>query len=441
MSNDQNRYPRKVMHVLSDATGGAALSTLGLIESFRARGIAACAVCHDAGSPQEREALREATGGEVLFTNLYWWNKKIRVPLWKRPLIEMRQVLRTGWARRSSSLVAEFGRAHQADLVHTSTIVAPEGGMAARRLGLPHVWHLRELLGPGKPYRLPYEGPSFGRYMAAHCSKLVANSQVTAAQVRSWVSDDLLEVVPNGINIGRFRPKMAPARPGRVVVGMVGNLASRVKKHALLVEAAARVDRSLPIEWRIYGHDPSCGGTIQGDAYVDALHRRLAAASIADRFVWPGHVADPAEIMTQIDILVHPADGESFGRVVVEAMAAALPVVGVRGGGVAEIVDPGVTGLLAQTDDPQDLADCIARLARDAALRDVLGQAGRERAAAHYSLDACAAAMLDVYEKAMHRPLSQSAARTRNAQPAAARGAQKAVASRRETTDSLRRDT
>jgi glycosyltransferase involved in cell wall biosynthesis len=71
-----------------------------------------------------------------------------------------------------------------------------------------------------------------------------------------------------------------------------------------------------------------------------------------------------------------------------------------------------VTGLLAQTDDPQDLADCIARLARDAALRDVLGQAGRERAVAHYSLEACAAAMLDVYEKAMHRPLSDNTARS-----------------------------
>jgi glycosyltransferase involved in cell wall biosynthesis len=426
MSTDLDRYPRKVMHVLNSSSGGAALSTLGLIESFRRHGIAACAVCHDSGNRQEREALRDATDGEVLFTPLYWWNKKIRSPLWKRPLSELRQILRTGWARRSSALAAEFARAHQADFIHTNTITTPEGGMAARRLGLAHVWHLRELVGEGNPFRLPYEGPSFGRYMAAHCSKLVANSHVTAAQVRSWLSPELLEVVPNGIDISRFRPKTGPAQPGRVVVAMVGNLTTRWKKHALFVDAATRVDRSLLIEWRIYGHDPSQGGTAKGDRYVDALHAQLAAAGIQDRFVWPGHVPDPVEIMSQIDVLVHPADGESFGRVVVEAMAAALPVVGVRGGGVGEIVEHGVTGLVADKDDPQGLVQGIERLVGDPALRVSLGRAGRERALAHYSLEACTAAMLRVYALAMARPLgvasaaavSASQSRQLDAQPA-----------------------
>jgi glycosyltransferase involved in cell wall biosynthesis len=427
MANDPNHYPRKVMHVLNSPTGGAALSTLGLIEAFRAHGIAACAVCHDAGSRQEREALREATRGEVRFTNLYWWNKKIRTSRWRRPLSELRQGLRTGWARRSSALVAEATRLYGADLIHTNNIVTPEGGLAARQLGLPHVWHLRELLGPGKPYRLPYEGSAFGRYMAAHCSKLVANSHVTAALVRSWVSDELLAVVLNGIDISRFRPKTQAAPSGRVVVAMVGNLTTRWKKHALLVEAATRVDRSLPIQWRIYGHDPSRGGTVRGDSYVDALHARLAAAGIADRFVWPGHVADPPEIMAQIDVLVHPADGESFGRVAVEAMAAALPVVGVRGGGLAEIVVPGVTGLLAGIDDPDDLADCITRVVRDAALRDTLGRAGRERAVTHYSLEACTAAMLDVYQQAMDRPLSKNAAKKRGTERSGALDVNEAI--------------
>ena len=406
MSNALNRYPRKVMHVFNSPSGGAALSTLGLIDSFRRQGIAACAVCHDTGTRQERQALREATGGEVLFTNLYWWNRKIRSPLWKRPLSELRQGVRTGWARRSSSLVAEFGRAHGADFIHTTTILTPEGGMAARRLGLPHVWHLRELLGPGKPYRLPYEGPSFGQYMAAHCSKLVANSHVTAAQVRSWLSPELLEVVPNGIDISRFRSTTGPAQPGRVVVAMVGNLTTRWKKHPLFVEAATRVDRSLPIEWRIYGHDPSQGGTLKGDPYVDALHARLASAGITDRFAWPGHVPDPVEIMSQIDVLVHPADGESFGRVVVEAMAAGLPVVGVRGGGVAEIIDDGRTGLLAEPDNAAELAARIERLVRDERLCRELGGAGRRRAESTYSIESCASGILAVYEQALARPLS-----------------------------------
>jgi glycosyltransferase involved in cell wall biosynthesis len=402
--------PRKVLHVLNSAGGGAALSTLGLIEMLRADGIDACAVCHDAGTAEEREQLREAVGGAVLFTRLYWWNRKIRMPLWKRPLVEAKQMLATGWSIRSAARVAEFAARLQADLIHTNTILTPEGGLAARRLGLPHVWHLRELVGPGNPFRLRREGPSLGRYLAQNCSKLVANSQTSAAQVRGWLPDDLLEVVPNGIDISRFRIRSTPGQRGQIVVGMVGNLTSRSKKHALFVEAATLVDRHLPIRWRIYGHDPSQAGRIAGDPYVDGLHAQIARAGMADRFEWPGFVSDPSEIMSQIDLLVHPADNESFGRVVVEAMAAGLPVVGVRGGGVGDIVEHGVTGLLAEKDNPQDLAACIDQLARDPTRGCAMGLAGRQRAENEYSLAACAAHIVRVYCLAMARPLKHAAA-------------------------------
>src|SRR5207248_1139130 len=145
---DVSRRPRKVLHVFNSASGGAALSTLGLMEMFRKQGIAACAVCHDAGTPSEREQILRATNGETLFIPLYWWNKKIRAALWKRPLIELRQLVKTGWMRRSAGRVTEFARVHGAELIHTNTFLVPEGGIAARRLGLPHVWHIRELLGP-----------------------------------------------------------------------------------------------------------------------------------------------------------------------------------------------------------------------------------------------------------------------------------------------------
>ena len=61
------------------------MSTLGLIGMLRDDGINACAVCHDAGTAEEREQLRDAVNGAVVFTRLYWWNRKIRMPLWRRP--------------------------------------------------------------------------------------------------------------------------------------------------------------------------------------------------------------------------------------------------------------------------------------------------------------------------------------------------------------------
>ncbi len=377
------------------------------MQSFRNQGIASCVVCHSTGPSDADEAIREMTDGAALFTPLYWWNRKLRMPAWRRPLSEVRQIMRTGWARRSTALVTEFARAQGAELIHSNTIVTPEGGLAAGRLGLPHVWHLREMLGPGQPFRLPYEGTAFGRYMAAHCSKLIANSHVCARQVQDWVKPDLLEIVPNGIDINRFRPRSSPARPDRVVVAMVGNLTSEWKKHALFAAAAALVDRSLPVEWRIYGMDPSHGGTMPGHPYLDALHAQLRTTGIAERFTWPGFVADPAEIMSQIDLLAHPSDNESFGRVLVEAMAAGLPVVAVRGGGASEIVRDKVTGLLAEPDSAEGLARCIEQLVRNPDRRTAMGQAGRERAQELYSLEAYAAGVLRVYEQAMTRPMGQ----------------------------------
>jgi glycosyltransferase involved in cell wall biosynthesis len=406
--------PRRVLFVLNAAGGGAAMSTISLIEALAGEGIGSCAVCHPAGTAAEQQALRDAVSGAVEFTPLYWWNRKIRVPLWRRPLSELKQIVSTGWSHGSTARVVEKARQWGADLIHTNTILTPEGGLAARRLGLPHVWHLRELVGPGKPYRLPYEGPAFGRYMAAHASKLVANSHASAELVGPWLPPGLLETVPNGIELGRFQVRNAPQRERGLVVGMIGNLTSRVKKHPLFIDAASRVDRGLDVTFRIYGRDPSQAGKVHGDPYVDALHAQIARLGLGGRVEFPGFVDDPARIMSELDVLVHPADGESFGRIVVEAMAAGLPVVGVRGGGVAEIIADGRTGLVSRPDDAGDLAAQIERLARDPQLRSELGRAGRERAQAEYSIESCVARMLIVYSQALGRPLGRAsdAART-----------------------------
>ncbi len=295
------------------------------------------------------------------------------------------------------------------DLIHTNTILNPEGALAAVRLRLPHVWHCRELVGRDNPFPMALDGEALGRYLENHSSVLVANSRAAAAPLAPLLGSDVLEVVPNGIDFSRFRYRLRDADKTPIVVGMVGGLTAQVKKHKLLVAAAAQVDKSLPIEWRIYGNDPSQGGAVRGDAYCDALHDQIAEAGLTERFRWPGYVADPVAVMDQLDILVHPADGESFGRIVVEAMAAGLPVVGVAGGGVAEIVEHDRTGLLSPVDDAAGLAANIQRVVRDKALRARLGAAGHEHAQQSYSLEAYVSGMLASYAKALQRPLGKTA--------------------------------
>jgi glycosyltransferase involved in cell wall biosynthesis len=381
---------------MNGAGGGAAMSTLGLISALEARGVHSSVVCHDMGDEAEREAILHAVHGAAVFTPLHWWNKKVRTPVWKRPLAAMRQSLRTGAGMASSAQVAAMALRDSCDLIHTNTIVTPEGARAASMLGLPHVWHVRELLGDGAPYQLPWKGEALGKVLARRASMIVANSAATARPLEAILPAPQLVVVDNGVDLARFTRRTERGNPP--VVAMVGNLTSRWKKHALFLEAAAKIEADTPPELRFYGHFD------EHDPYVVELRQKAVDLGIAARLRWMGHV-DPAEIMRSIDILLHPTDQESFGRVIVEAMAAAVPVVGVDSGGVGELVISGETGLLAPVDDAAGLASCVTRLLADPKLARIFGSAGHDRAQARYSLDAHAEAMLEVYARAMTRPL------------------------------------
>lgn len=359
-------------------------------------GVTSSIVCHDAGSPKERQDMADAVEGRAIFTPLYWWNKKIRTALWKRPLLELRQLLKTGFIRRSTALVAEFCRRQQISLIHSNTFVTLEGGYAAKAMSLPHVWHVRELIGQSHPFQFWPKGSAFTSFVTHLADALVANSHATANAIRDLIPPERLHVIPNGIDLRAFKPRKQSSSD-RLVVAMVANLTSRWKNHRQFVEAAIQVNPTLPVEFRIYGHDQSAGGKIAGDPYVDELHRLIAAAGQQDRFKWPGFIDRPEQIMSEIDILVHSADQESFGRIVVEGMASGLPVVGVSAGGVGEIVVDGQTGWLVTPGAASEMARKIEHLIQNPDVRASFAAAGRARAESEYSIEICAARIFEIY--------------------------------------------
>ncbi len=412
--------PLTVMHVLNGASGGAAMSTIALIEKLKPQGILACAVCDDRGTPEERERLSAAVNGNVLFTPLYWWNRKIRSSLWKRPLLEAQQIIRTGWTVRSTRRIVQAAQHWRPDLIHTNTLLTPEGGKAAKKLQIPHVWHVRELIGPTFPFRLNRTGQALGKYLVHFCDRVIANSEVTGAQISPWLPNGYVTVIPNGIDCESFKPRQRSESKARTVIAMVANLGSRVKKHHLFIEAAARIDSRLPIDWRIYGYDPSEAGRIHSDAYVNSLHSLARDLKIDAKLRYPGH-CPPTQIMNEIDILIHPTDVESFGRVVVEAMAAGIPVIGARGGGVAEIVRHGETGLLFRPDDSNDLARCIERLIRDGEFSRRCATAGRSRAIQEYGIENTASKIARVYDEVLQNYDQRSRVLEKNPESASIR--------------------
>ena len=140
-----------------------------------------------------------------------------------------------------------------------------------------------------------------------------------------------------------------------------------------------------------------------------ALEERARALGVADRVFFPGRAGDVVPWLRRAALFVHPARWEGFGLVLLEAMLASLPVVASRVSAIPEVVADGETGLLVEADDPDALAAAATRLLDDGALARRLGDAGRARARAKFSVERMARQTLAVYQKALHTTASAHA--------------------------------
>jgi glycosyltransferase involved in cell wall biosynthesis len=395
--------------VLNGATGGATESALDLARVMRRRGRRVVAVLPPGGASIDIERVARGFDAHALIA-LPWWNRRYRATWFKRPLAMARDLVVTG-ARLGSlhQLVRFFEREH-VELVHTNTALTIEPALAAEHLGLPHVWHLREQLGEGKLFRFWLPDRLLCETFVRGSQAVIANAENTAEAFVRVGLRDRVDVIPNGVELSSFpqQPDL-PSRvrfgagPEDVLFGMCANLTSRWKEHTVFIHACAAVAHRLPsARFVLLGIDP-----VQGDgggaaelSYARELHALVDELGLRGRFVFAGYVRDVPTAMSALQVLVHPAREESFGRVMVEAMAAGLPVIGPRQGGAAEIVIDGVTGMLIAPGDMDGFADNMVALGSDTQRCRLLGQAGRARAREVFLLDAVVDRVEAVYERA-----------------------------------------
>ncbi len=202
-----------------------------------------------------------------------------------------------------------------------------------------------------------------------------------------------LVLVPNGVARPTADPAAAAALRARIGGdGPVAVALARLEPEKgvdVLIRAAALAARAMP-GLRV------CVG---GEGGQRARLERLIAATGAP-VALPGFLPAGA-LMAAADLYVQPSRAEAFGMAAAEAMAAGLPVIASRTGGLPEVVDDGATGLLVPPDDPAALAAAILRLAGDPALRLRMGQAGAAVQARRFSLPVLAGGVAAVYDAAL----------------------------------------
>lgn len=267
-------------------------------------------------------------------------------------------------------LVRELDR-RRPDVLLTQCGPIPDGAMAAALLGIPHVWYLREFGDLDFDCRLPGTPPEVGRMIEALSTRVLTNSACVREHFFPGRPDAATVIHPAPVIPGphALRTSWSERTPGVLTVGVLASLEPG-KGQATLIEAAALLrDRGVAVRVLLYGN-----GLPHNRAALEETGRRLG---VSDRVHLAGLEPSRLRMYSSLDAVVVASTAEAFGRVPFEAAAFDVPVVYADVAGPAEYMRDGVTGLAFAAQDATELADALARLAAEPALREQLAVEAR----------------------------------------------------------------
>ena len=208
--------------------------------------------------------------------------------------------------------------------------------------------------------------------------------------VRHALPPSRLVIIPNGVDLGCFKPLIWPAtaesEPMRLLfVGRLG----REKGLDVLLDALAKLRGRVAVTLRVVGVGEE----------QERLRRQTHLAGLDEHVEFRGRRTDVVPEYAWCELLVIPSRFEGMPNVVLEALSSGRPVLGTRVGGTAELVQPGVNGWLVPSDDADALAEAIARVSMQRDKLYASGVEGRRIVEERYSMDASASRYINLYER------------------------------------------
>ena len=305
-----------------------------------------------------------------------------------------------GWDLRIGPRVARQFRALKPQIVHTFLFGLDLAvNRAARRAGVPVlISSRRELAAWMKTRHIRAQ-----RKANELVDCIVANSNAVAqfAAQQEGCDSNAIRVIHNGIDIAAFqsisnrvslRERLGIA-PQKKIVGMVANF-SAVKDHPLfLAMAVLLIVQRQDIHFLLLGSGPN----------RETIEAAIRAESMQPYFTIAATIDDAASFSAAMDVCVQTSLREGFPNAVMEAMALARPVVAANVGGVPELIEDGVNGLIVSSRQPEDFAAAVMRCLDDPAFAARLGSSARDRIHSEYTVDHMINSYRALYDELLHR--------------------------------------
>jgi glycosyltransferase involved in cell wall biosynthesis len=314
------------------------------------------------------------------------------------PLV--RVPMRSRFDLRAAWKVAEIVRRGGHKIIHAHTVrTAAVAALAGRLTGVPLVYHAHSPASHDTTHRWRNRINSIvERLSLRRAARIIAVSQAMADHmIQQGFAPDRITVVHNGVPAPESLPDRLP--PGGTWTLGTAALFRPRKGMEILLEALAMLRRQgVPVHLRAVG-------SFESPAYEAEITRCVRRLGLQECVAWTGFRRDVTAELARMDLFVLPSlFGEGLPMVVLEAMAAGVPIVATRVAGVPEAVRDGRDGLLAAPGDPDDLARAIGRVVRGETSWESLRASALARHTERFSDRAMAAGVAAVYRALLARP-------------------------------------
>jgi len=298
--------------------------------------------------------------------------------------------------------ILRYLRLHRPQLLHTQLEFADIlGTVAAKLLGIPSVSTVHTL------DIFPEKKSAWGRMklrwflLGKFCDRVIAVSEKTRLHYlqSGGLQPDKVITLYNGVDISRFKNTDA-SQAAKTKQALRLPLNSRVIITIAVLREPKGIQFMIEALPAILEQFPDVHYLIVGDGeYSAALTELVTALAIKNHVTFAGHRTDIPDLLACSDIFVLPTLKDALPTVLIEALAAERPIVASDVGGVPEIIENGVNGLLVASGDPSKLAEACLRLLKDNELSRQIVLAGSKTVQQRFNIDAQIEQLSRMYEE------------------------------------------